>query len=131
VLTVAEVYALADAVGPRYRALVLLACFCGLRWGELAALRRCHIDTAAAIVWVTRQLTETPGQPLQFGPPKSDAGRRVVVIPPLILSDVRAHLADIAASAPESSCLPARRASYCGTATSGAASGCPRWPLPA
>jgi integrase len=98
VLTVAEVYALADAVGPRYRALVLLACFCGLRWGELAALRRCDIDTDAAIVRVTRQLTETPGQPLHFGPPKSDAGRRVVVIPPLILPDVRAHLADIAAS---------------------------------
>jgi hypothetical protein len=27
VLTVAQVYALADAVGPRYRALILLACF--------------------------------------------------------------------------------------------------------
>jgi integrase len=38
---------------------------------------------------------------LHFGPPKSDAGRRVVVILPLILPDVRAHLADIAASAPE------------------------------
>jgi integrase len=101
VLTVAEVYALADAIGPRYRALVLLACFCGLRWGELAALRRCDIDTAATIVRVTRQLTETPGQPLHFGPPKSDAGRRVVVIPPLILYGVRAHLADIAASDPE------------------------------
>ncbi|MGN6171525.1 MAG: tyrosine-type recombinase/integrase [Streptosporangiaceae bacterium] len=99
VLTVAEVYALAEAVGPRYRALVLLACFCGLRWGELAALRRCDIDTA--IIRVTRQLTETPGQPLHFGPPKSDAGRRVVVIPPLILPDVQAHLADIAACAPE------------------------------
>jgi integrase len=32
VLTVGQVYALADAIGPRYRALVLLACFCGLRW---------------------------------------------------------------------------------------------------
>jgi integrase len=89
---VAEVYALADAVGRRYRALVLLACFCGLRWGELAALRRCDIDTDAGSVRVTRQLTETPGQPLRFGPPKSDAGRRVVVIPPLILADVAAHL---------------------------------------
>jgi integrase len=72
---------------------VLLACFCGLRWGELAALRRCDIDTGAATVRVTRQLTDVPGQPLFFGPPKSDAGRRVVVIPPMILTDVDAYLA--------------------------------------
>ncbi len=38
-LTVAEVYALADACGPRYRVMVQLACFGGLRWGELVALR--------------------------------------------------------------------------------------------
>jgi integrase len=101
VLTVTEVYALADAVGSRYRAMVLMACFCGLRWGELAALRCCDIDTNAAIVRVTRQLTEAPGQPMHFGPPKSAAGRRVVVIPPLILPDVRAHLAGIAAHDPE------------------------------
>jgi integrase len=72
--------------------LVLLACFSGLRWGELAAVRRCDIDTNTGSVRVTRQLTETPGQPLRFGPPKSGASRRVVVIPPLILAEVTAHL---------------------------------------
>ena len=35
-----EVFALADAIDPRYRALVLLGTFASLRWGELAALRR-------------------------------------------------------------------------------------------
>jgi len=39
VLTVPEVYALADTVGGRYRALVVLGVFGSLRWGELAALR--------------------------------------------------------------------------------------------
>jgi Phage integrase, N-terminal SAM-like domain len=34
VLTIAQVFALADAVGPRYRAFVLLAVFGSLRWGE-------------------------------------------------------------------------------------------------
>jgi len=28
-LTIGQVYALADAIDPRYRALILLACFCG------------------------------------------------------------------------------------------------------
>lgn len=44
VLTVTQVYALADAIGPRYRVLVLLATFASLRWGELAALRRYDVD---------------------------------------------------------------------------------------
>jgi hypothetical protein len=38
--SVPEVYQLADAIEPRYRALVLLATFGNMRWGELAGLRR-------------------------------------------------------------------------------------------
>jgi integrase len=44
VLSVSQVYALADAVGLRYRALILLAAFSSLRWSELAALRPEDID---------------------------------------------------------------------------------------
>ncbi|MDT3397209.1 hypothetical protein RKE29_11215 [Streptomyces sp. B1866] len=39
-----EAFAIAEAIQPRYRALVLLAAFCGLRWGELVALRRQDVD---------------------------------------------------------------------------------------
>jgi integrase len=98
VLTVTQVYALAEAVGSRYRALVLLACFCGLRWGELAALRRRDIDTETGTVRVARQLTEVGGQFPVFGPPKSEAGKRLVVMPPMILPDVSFHLASFTAS---------------------------------
>lgn len=55
-LTVAQVYNLADAVGPRYRALILLLTFASLRWSELAALRKEDIDLDACTVWVTRQI---------------------------------------------------------------------------
>ncbi len=40
VLTIAQVYAVAQAAGQRYQALILLAMFTSLRWGELAGLRR-------------------------------------------------------------------------------------------
>ena len=92
VLTVPEVYALADAVDQRYRALVLLAVFGSLRWGELAALRRCDIDVRARTVRIARQLTEQRGGGLVFGPPKSEAGRRTVAIPELITPDLAAHM---------------------------------------
>jgi integrase len=94
VLTVPEVFALTEATDQRYAALVLLAAFGSLRWGELAALRRKDIDQAVTVVRVERQLTELPGGGYQFGPPKSDAGKRVVPIPDLIAPTIRAHLDD-------------------------------------
>jgi integrase len=86
------VYALADAVGQRYRALILLAMFTSLRWGELAALRRCDVDLAAGTVRVVRQLAEIRGGGFAFGPPKSAAGKRVVTIPEVITPIVQWHL---------------------------------------
>jgi integrase len=92
-LTIAQVYALADAVGQRYRALVLLAMFSSLRWSELGGLRRCDIDLAARTVRVTRQLAEVRGGGFAFGPPKSRAGKRVVPIPEVIIPVIQWHLA--------------------------------------
>jgi integrase len=50
--------------------IILLACFCGLRWSELVALRRRDVDTSTATVRITRQLTEVNGQAPLFSPPK-------------------------------------------------------------
>lgn len=91
-LTVRQVYELSEAIEPRYRALVLLAAFTSLRWGELCALRRRDIDLATRTIRVERTLTELQGGGLAFGPPKSDAGRRAVVFPELIAPVVRWHL---------------------------------------
>lgn len=91
-LTVSQVYALADAVDRRYRALILLACFCGLLWGELAGLQRADIDCDHRTVRVARQLCEVPGRPLFLAPPKSDAGERTVSMPSMIVADVSLHL---------------------------------------
>jgi integrase len=99
VLTVAQVFALADAIGPRYSALVLLATFASLRWAELAALRPEDIDLDARTVRVTRQIDYLPGGGHSFGPPKSKAGRRVVPFPDLIAPDLRKHLDGLGPSA--------------------------------
>ncbi|WP_189250786.1 site-specific integrase [Streptosporangium pseudovulgare] len=92
VLTVAEVYKLADAIEPRYRALVLLATFGSLRWGELAGLQCRDIDLDAGTVRVERQLMQITGKGLVFTEPKSAAGKRTVVIPELIVKDLREHV---------------------------------------
>ena len=92
VLTVPQVYALAAATDERYRVLVLLAAFTSLRWGELAALRCSDIDAQARTVRVTRQLNERDGGGFRFGPPKSEAGVRIVAIPELITPDLTVHI---------------------------------------
>jgi integrase len=92
VLTVPEVFKLAEAIDPRYSALVLLGTFGSLRWGELAGLRRKDIDLAAGTIRVERQLAEVPGGGYAYGPPKSDASQRTVSIPDLIVPRINDHL---------------------------------------
>jgi integrase len=89
--TLAELDALAAAMPPRLRLLVELAAWCGLRFGELAELRRADIDTAAGVVRVRRGVVRVPGGHLVKGP-KSAAGVRDVAIPPHLLDAVAAHL---------------------------------------
>jgi integrase len=92
VLTVSQVFALADEVGQRYQGLVLLAMFASFRWAELAGLRRADIDVTAGTVRVARQLAEVRGGGFAFVPPKSAAGTRVVPIPEVILPVMQWHL---------------------------------------
>ncbi len=93
-LTVPQVLALADGIAGRYRLLVLLATFCSMRWGELAALTRHDLDAEHGWVHIRRGLVEMGGGALIVGPPKTKAGRRTVAIPASLLPDVRAHLAE-------------------------------------
>lgn len=77
----------------RYRALVLLATFASLRWGEATALRRCDLDLQAHAVRVRAAYVERSTGEMVLGPPKSRAGRRIVGIPDVIIPALREHLA--------------------------------------
>jgi hypothetical protein len=59
----------------RYRALVLLAAFASLRWGEATALRRCDVDLEAGTVRIRAAFAERSTGEIVLGPPKSKAGR--------------------------------------------------------
>ncbi|GIH91181.1 tyrosine-type recombinase/integrase [Planobispora siamensis] len=96
-LTVKQVFALADAIEPRFRALVLMATFGSLRWGELAALQRKHLDLEARTVKVMRATTELKDGSVTIGPPKSAAGLRTVALPEVVITELRAHLEEYTA----------------------------------
>jgi integrase len=117
--TAAQAFALADAFADRrYRLLILLAVFCSLRWGELAALPRYCAATDAGIISVRVSVVELARGPLVTGPTKSAAGNRDVTIPPFLLPDVIAHLEDFTVPAPGRWSSPVPRARSYGGATS-------------
>ena len=93
VASIAQVFEIADAIEPQYRAMVMLGTFCSLRLGEIRALRRRHVDVLHRTVRVEEQIQELSNGELVVGPPKSDAGVRTVAIPPAILPEIEAHLA--------------------------------------
>jgi integrase len=88
VASLTQVKALADAVDPRYRALILT----GLRLGELLALRRRHVNLLLGIVTVDEQLFEMSDGTQHNGPPKTLAGKRTVAIPPPLVGELELHL---------------------------------------
>jgi integrase len=65
---------IADAIDPRYRALVLLAGFGGLRLGELLGLRRQDVSIERSQVAVVVQAVEMKSGERIVTAPKTDAG---------------------------------------------------------
>jgi len=87
-----DVERLAGAIAPRYRALVLVAAYGGLRIGELSALRRGRVDVLRRRVTVAETCVELSGH-LIFNQPKTRAGRRSVTLPPFVMAALNDHLA--------------------------------------
>ncbi|MGD9793715.1 MAG: tyrosine-type recombinase/integrase [Acidimicrobiia bacterium] len=96
IATIEQVEAIADAIDPRYRSLVLLATYCTLRSGELFGLQRRHIDLAARTVTVEQQVKYLADGRLLLGTPKTAAGRRTVSIPANLMSELERHLEQFA-----------------------------------
>lgn len=100
VATVAQVAALAQAIHPRFRALVLVAAYAGLRWGELVGLRAKRVDLLHGRITVAEQATEIDGH-FSWGPPKTEAGRRTVTLPAVAAAALAEHLAAYSQPGPD------------------------------
>jgi integrase len=84
-LTHEQVTALADAAG-EWRTVILVLAFCGLRWGELAALRIGRVDTMRRRISIAESVTEPDGK-LIWGDPKNHQ-RRSVPIPKFLVDEL-------------------------------------------
>lgn len=97
VATPNQIAELIEAITPRYRAAVVLAAWCGLRRGEVCAIRTADVDLENRRVRVAKNWVELLESPVKFEKdPKSDAGKRTVTIPPHVLPILQDHLAEFA-----------------------------------
>ena len=86
----------------RFRAMVLLATFASLRWGEVTALSRSDLDLQAGTVRIRAAFTQrrSYSSAIILGPPKSRAGRRVVGIPKAIIPVLEQHMSQFVGAEP-------------------------------
>jgi len=90
-LDMLEVRELADAVPPHYRLAALVASLCGLRAGELWALRRCDVDPLHGKLTVRYAVKEVAGR-LVVGPTKTHQ-QRTMSVPQVVRIELAAALA--------------------------------------
>lgn len=105
VASLEELTIIAESVPDRYRLMILMAAWLGLRFGELTELRRS--DITADVVRVDRGVVRAEGG-FVVGDPKSDAGKRSVAIPRDLGSIVVDHLAKHVSKSADSLLFPAR-----------------------
>jgi integrase len=97
----AEVAQLAALMPAQYAAAVTLAAWSSLRYGELFALARRHVDLDAGTLHVERALVCVPGQPVVFGKTKTTKSNRTVYLPEFVAGALRAHLAEHVPASPD------------------------------
>ncbi|MGO9355305.1 MAG: tyrosine recombinase XerC [Mycobacterium sp.] len=119
-VTVPELVKLTHAMPAQYQAMVRLASWCALRFGELTELRRrdvdIDIDAGRGVIHVERAVVRTAGG-FMVGRPKSEAGRRDVAIPPHLLEALQEHLARHVEGDDDALLFPARHGGHLAPST--------------
>lgn len=113
--TIAELQAIAVEMPERYRAMLLLAAWCQVRFGELTELRRSDITLAhgesgepvTGVLHIRRAVVWSDPDTPVVKEPKSTAGIRDVAIPPHVLPALSKHLKNWAAAGPNGLLFPA------------------------
>ena len=106
IATLDELVKLTDAMPQRYQAMILLAAWCALRFGELTELRRRDIDLDDRVIRVCRAVVRTK-EGFTVTSPKSEAGTRDVDVPPHLLPALRDHLVEHVEPGPNALLFPA------------------------
>jgi len=106
--TLDEVGVMVDHMPDRYKAMLLIAVWCGLRFGEITELRRKDIDLDDGVIRVRRAVVKV-GSDFIVGETKSEAGVRDVDVPPHLFGVIQTHLDDHVAKGSDALLFPSMK----------------------
>jgi integrase len=87
-----ELAALATEIGIDWEPMLWLGAVLGMRWGECAGLRVSRVDFGAGRISIIEQVTRAAHGLMVAGPPKSQAGRRTLGAPQMLLDVLANHI---------------------------------------
>ncbi len=91
-LTQRELERLVDAMPEKYKALVLVGGYAGLRWGEAVGLTRSHVDVTRSRIVVEHTAIEVHGEVHLGQEPKTRRSKRTVPVARSVMRRLEAHL---------------------------------------
>jgi integrase len=93
-LTPSQLFDLAAEVPDYYRALVLTAGILGLRWSEAIGIRVKDIDFLRRRLSIRQTIEEVAGTVTIVEATKTEAGRRTMAVPSMLVDELARHLAE-------------------------------------
>lgn len=100
-LSQTEIERLVDEMPDRYKALVLVGAYAGLRWGEAAGLTRAHVDVLRSRIIVATTAVEVHGKVVLGQQPKTVRSRRSVPVARSVMRRIEDHLKDFVGTSPD------------------------------
>jgi len=107
--TIPELATIEQALPERYRAMMVISAWCGVRFGEVTELRRKDVDLDAMQIHILRAVVNVPGIGFIVGETKSEAGVRDIDVPPHIRPALKNHLDQFVGLDPDALLFPAAR----------------------
>jgi integrase len=104
-----QVERLAEVMADRYRALVLVGAYGGLRWGEAVGLTRANVDVLRSRIIVETTAIEVRGKVSLGQEPKTRRSKRTVPVARSVMRRLEQHLADHVGAEPDALVFTASR----------------------
>jgi integrase len=125
--TAAEVQKMMLVIRPEWRALLQLGLWTGLRFGEIAGLRRRDVDLPRNVVRVKRSIARTKSEGVIEKGTKSEAGERDQRIPANLVPVLREHLRKHVGRSPNALLFPSATGQHLAPSTFYGKSGGTGW----
>jgi integrase len=108
-LSQSQVEQLVDAMPDKYKGMVLVGAYAGLRWGEAAGLPTASIDVLRSRITITSRAVDVRGHVTLGHEPKTSCSKRTIPVARSVIRRLEEHLANFVGPEPDAFVFTAPR----------------------